>query len=87
MISERQLEACKKRHGSEDYRRAEGVMRDVLVKAVNENYEEQLQGLKVPVDFVWGGSDSVVRSPKQPSRSSWSATIWPASTSLRALAI
>jgi len=60
LITERRLEAWKKRHGSEDYRRAQGVMRDVLVKAVNENYEDQLQGLKVPVDFVWGASDTVV---------------------------
>jgi pimeloyl-ACP methyl ester carboxylesterase len=35
-------------------------MRDVLVKAVNENYENQLRGLKVPAEFVWGDADSVV---------------------------
>ena len=60
LISERRVENWKKQHGSEDYRRAEGVMRDVLVKAVNENYEEQLCSLVAPADFVWGSSDSVV---------------------------
>ncbi|HUY31013.1 MAG TPA: alpha/beta hydrolase [Acidimicrobiales bacterium] len=60
LMSERRLEAWKGRHGSDDYRRARGVMRDVLVKAVNEDYEQQLRGLAVPVDFVWGGSDTVV---------------------------
>ena len=60
LLSERQLEEWRKRHGSEDYRRAEGVMRDVLVRAVNENYEDQLRRLKIPTEFIWGDADSVV---------------------------
>lgn len=60
LLSERRLEEWKKRHGSEDYRRAAGVMRDILVKAVNENYEDQLRGLKVPTEFIWGDADSMV---------------------------
>jgi len=33
-------------------------MREVLVKAVNENYEEQLCSLSVPTVFVWGERDT-----------------------------
>ena len=46
------------RHGSADYRAAEGVMRAVLVKVVNETYEEQLAAIRQPVELVWGDSDT-----------------------------
>jgi len=39
---------------SVDYRKAIGVMRNVLVKAINEDYEEQLHSLSVPTSFIWG---------------------------------
>lgn len=58
LLSEASLDRWKESHGSEDYRRATGVMRDVLVKAVNENYEHQLRELRVPVHFVWGSTDT-----------------------------
>lgn len=61
LISDDRIERWKSSHGSEDYRRARGVMRDVLVKAVNENYEEQLRKLAVHVEFVWGSSDIAAR--------------------------
>ena len=35
-----------------------GVMRDVLVEAVNENYEELLPRITCPVELVWGDDDS-----------------------------
>ena len=55
LVSDRRMEAWRRNHGSSDYRNAVGVMRDVLVKAVNENYEEQL---RVPTTFVWGELDT-----------------------------
>lgn len=58
LLSDGALDRWKESHGSEDYRRATGVMRDVLVKAVNENYERQLRDLRVPVHFVWGSADT-----------------------------
>ena len=58
LISDARIESWKRQHGSSDYRNAEGVMREVLVKAVNENYEEQLCSLSVPTVFVWGERDT-----------------------------
>jgi pimeloyl-ACP methyl ester carboxylesterase len=58
LVSDRRMEAWRRNHGSSDYRNAVGVMRDVLVKAVNENYEEQLCSLRVPTTFVWGELDT-----------------------------
>lgn len=43
--------------GSEDYRAAEGVMRGVLVRAVTEDYREDLAKVRVPVHMVWGAAD------------------------------
>lgn len=60
LISDDRMEALRRRHGSSDYRTARGVMRDVLVKAVNESYEEQLDGLSLPVHLVWGAQDTEV---------------------------
>jgi pimeloyl-ACP methyl ester carboxylesterase len=58
LVSDKRMEAWRRKHGSSDYRNAEGVMRDVLVKAVNENYEDQLRSLSVPTVFVWGEKDT-----------------------------
>ena len=38
----------------------EGVMRQVLVTAVNESYEEQLARLALPVVLLWGADDAEV---------------------------
>lgn len=60
MISEEHIEAARQRFGSADYRAATGIMRDILVKAVNETYERQLGALEVPTRLLWGRSDSAV---------------------------
>ena len=57
LISEARLEALRRQSGSRDYRAARGVMRDVLVKVVNESYEGQLDALSLPVDLIWGAED------------------------------
>ena len=54
------MEKMRRRHGSADYRAATGVMRDVLVRAVNESYEEQLARITCPVELVWGDDDAEV---------------------------
>lgn len=46
--------------GSADYRAATGIMRDVLVTAVNETYESQLGHIGQPVELVWGRQDDQV---------------------------
>jgi pimeloyl-ACP methyl ester carboxylesterase len=54
------MERLRRRYGSADYRGAEGVMRQILVTAVNESYEEQLAQLTLPVELLWGADDTEV---------------------------
>ena len=61
LISDRRLEAEKKRRGSIDYRAADGVMRDILVKVVNEGYQDQMPLVESHVHLIWGNDDSEVR--------------------------
>ena len=60
LFPDARMEALRRRHGSPDYRAATGVMRDVLVRVVNETYEEQLARLACPVELVWGDDDPEV---------------------------
>ena len=60
LVSEDRIEAVRRRVGSSDYRNASGVMRDILVKVVNESYENQLGRIDCPVALVWGRSDREV---------------------------
>ncbi|MGC2486251.1 MAG: alpha/beta hydrolase [Acidimicrobiales bacterium] len=57
LISEARLEAARQKYGSSDYRNASGVIRDVLVATVQENYESDLSSLRTPVTFLWGETD------------------------------
>jgi len=59
LISEARMEALRQRFGSTDYRSAVGVMREVLVRVVNEQYEEALTTSRCPVDLVWGEDDQI----------------------------
>jgi len=58
LVSAATLERARRRYGSEDYRAARGVMRDILVRLVNESYRDDLAALRVPVRFVWGADDT-----------------------------
>jgi pimeloyl-ACP methyl ester carboxylesterase len=58
LVNDARLEALRQKHGSDDYRRATGVMRDVLVTVVNESYEDELRALTCPVALVWGEDDT-----------------------------
>jgi pimeloyl-ACP methyl ester carboxylesterase len=60
LVSERRMERARSRYGSRDYRAASGIMRNVLVRAVNESYEEALGRIRCPVEMVWGGADEEV---------------------------
>ena len=60
LLSESRMEGLRRRYGSSDYRAAEGVMRQVLVRLVNERYDEVLAAIRCPVILVWGDDDSVV---------------------------
>ena len=52
------MERARSQYGSSDYRAAIGVMRQVLVRAVNESYERELEMLSCPVELVWGEADA-----------------------------
>jgi len=58
LIPEARMEALRRRYGSPDYRAAEGVMRQVLVRVVNERYDDALGALRCPVTLVWGDDDA-----------------------------
>jgi pimeloyl-ACP methyl ester carboxylesterase len=58
LVSDARMEALRRRRGSDDYRRASGVMRDVLVIAVNEHYEDLLPEIACPVELVWADDDT-----------------------------
>jgi pimeloyl-ACP methyl ester carboxylesterase len=58
LVGAARMEAMRHRYGSADYRAASGVMRDVLVKAVNEDYLDELCRFRGPVEMVWGEDDT-----------------------------
>jgi len=60
LVSDDRMESLRRQSGSSDYRAARGVMRSVLVKVVNESYEDRLPEVACPVRLVWGGADSEV---------------------------
>lgn len=60
LVSDSRLEQARQRYGSEDYRSANGVMREVLVRTVNEHYDEIVPNVKAHVEMVWGEFDTVV---------------------------
>jgi pimeloyl-ACP methyl ester carboxylesterase len=59
LVSDVRMEAARQRYGSSDYRAAQGVMRQVLVRVVHERYDEQIAALVCPVSLVWGTDDDV----------------------------
>ena len=54
------MERVRQRHGSADYRAAQGIMRQVFVRFVNESYGADLAELRCPVELVWGEDDTDV---------------------------
>jgi len=60
IVSDARMEAARQRHGSADYRAARGRMREVLVRIVNERYDEVLAAVHCPVELVWGDDDGDV---------------------------
>lgn len=57
LLGDGTMERMRQRFGSADYRNATGIMRDVLVAAVNETYDAQLGQINQPVELVWGQHD------------------------------
>ena len=53
-------EIMKKYMGSEDYKAASGVMRDILVKTVNTDLRDAASKIKVSTLLIWGENDEAV---------------------------
>lgn len=58
LIPDSVMEARRKKVGSADYNAAQGIMRDILVKVVNENYDADLARITAPTWMVWGENDT-----------------------------
>jgi pimeloyl-ACP methyl ester carboxylesterase len=58
VVSDGAMEAARQRYGSADYKAAQGIMRQVHVRSVNETYEAQLDAVQCPVHMIWGADDT-----------------------------
>ncbi len=58
LLSDEKMEQQRRARGSADYRAAQGVMRDTLVRLVNEDYRDLLPAITCPVELVWGARDT-----------------------------
>lgn len=51
------LDDLKKQYGSKDYNEAKGIMKDILIQIVNEDYTNNLSQIKIPTLLIWGEYD------------------------------
>lgn len=51
------MEKFYKRFGSDDYKNAQGIMRNIMVKVINENLRPYLPKIKAPTLLIWGRED------------------------------
>ena len=57
VISDARMEAARQKYGSNDYRNATGLLREILVASVNESFQSELAQIVAPVALVWGEND------------------------------
>ncbi len=58
LVPESVLEKARQKYGSADYRAATGVMREILVGVIAEDYLEDAAKVTCPVTLVWGELDT-----------------------------
>ena len=66
LLTEQAMGRLREKYGSADYRRASGVLREILVKAVNEDYTDALGEIhraELPVRMIWGEHDTAAPVP------------------------
>lgn len=54
---EEKLEKFYKKYGSADYRESQGIMRQTMVKVINDNLVDLLPSIKIPTLLIWGEND------------------------------
>jgi pimeloyl-ACP methyl ester carboxylesterase len=54
----KRMEKFYKRFGSTDYRQADGIMRKIMVKVINQDLRPLLQGIKASTLLIWGENDT-----------------------------
>ncbi|MBQ9360038.1 MAG: alpha/beta hydrolase [Lachnospiraceae bacterium] len=57
-MSDKQIEHYKETHGSADYRAASPLMRECMVKAINEDLTPLLSGVTPETLLIWGTADT-----------------------------
>tara|TARA_B100000902_G_scaffold376191_1_gene406970 strand:- start:334 stop:660 length:327 start_codon:yes stop_codon:yes gene_type:complete len=57
LIPDSLMEAARQRYGSQDYKSASGVMREILVGVISENYLADAARVGCQVAMVWGELD------------------------------
>jgi pimeloyl-ACP methyl ester carboxylesterase len=60
VLGDERMEEMRGRYGSADYRAAKGVMRDVLVRLLAEQYGAAMAAVRCPVELIWGQEDTEV---------------------------
>ena len=60
IISDLRLDELKDKYGSEDYRKANKVLKDTLVMAVNDDLTAILPKISSKVELIYGQDDLVV---------------------------
>lgn len=56
--TEAKMERFYKKHGSQDYRDADGIMRQIMVKVINEDLKPLLKEIQTQTLLVWGENDT-----------------------------
>lgn len=57
LVPESVMESARQKYGSLDYRQASGVMREILVGVIGEDYLDDATRVTCPVTMVWGELD------------------------------
>jgi pimeloyl-ACP methyl ester carboxylesterase len=58
LVSQKRLDAERRKRGSADYNAAQGIVRDIFVTLVNEDYRNVMARIQAPVRMVWGENDT-----------------------------
>lgn len=58
LVSQARLDAERRKRGSADYNAAQGIVRDIFVTLVNEDYRDVMARVAAPVRMVWGENDT-----------------------------